>query len=72
MPPKRKVPPCGNPLYLKWLEEWMQESKAAKNNKSYYVYKKAYDSMEKYSIPFQHPAEAAILHGIGTTIVFKT
>lgn len=40
MPPKRKIPPCGNPLYLKWLEEWMQEAKAINNNKSYYVYKK--------------------------------
>ncbi len=42
MPPKRKVPLCGNPLYLKWLEDWMHEAKAANNNKSYYVYKKVY------------------------------
>ncbi|PKY33381.1 hypothetical protein RhiirB3_420509 [Rhizophagus irregularis] len=64
MPPKRKIPPCGNPLYLKWLEEWMQEAKAINNNKSYYVYKKAHDSVEKYPIPFQHPAETVILNGI--------
>ncbi|PKY54845.1 hypothetical protein RhiirA4_502602 [Rhizophagus irregularis] len=71
MPPKRKIPPCGNPLYLKWLEEWMQEAKAINNNKSYYVYKKAHDSVEKYPIPFQHPAETVILNGIGPTLIQK-
>ncbi|CAI2162170.1 12816_t:CDS:2 [Funneliformis geosporum] len=71
MPPKRIEPPCGNPLYLEWLKEWMQEAKAAKNNKSYYVYKKAYESVEKYPIPFQHPAEATILNGIGPTLIQK-
>ncbi|CAG8463046.1 8991_t:CDS:2 [Funneliformis caledonium] len=71
MPPKHTVPPCGNPLYSEWLKEWMQEAKAAKNNKSYYVYKKAYESVEKYPIPFQHPAEATILNGIGPTLIQK-
>ncbi|CAG8507983.1 11387_t:CDS:2, partial [Racocetra persica] len=68
MPRKRKeLETCGNPLYLKWLGEWMESASAA-NNKAYYTYKKAYDSMSKYPLPFQHPAEAAILSGIGPGI----
>ncbi|CAG8819013.1 14376_t:CDS:2, partial [Gigaspora margarita] len=58
---------CGNPLFLKWLGEWMESASAA-NNKAYYTYKKAYDSMSKYPLPFQHPTEAAILSGIGPGI----
>ncbi|CAB4413306.1 unnamed protein product [Rhizophagus irregularis] len=49
----------------------MQEAKAINNNKSYYVYKKAHDSVEKYPIPFQHPAETVILNGIGPTLIQK-
>jgi hypothetical protein len=52
MPPKRKIPPSGNPLYLTWLEEWMQEAKAANNNKSYYVYKKVYTNIKNYCVFF--------------------
>ncbi|CAG8494658.1 7514_t:CDS:2 [Dentiscutata erythropus] len=68
MPRKRKeIDTCGNPLFLKWLGEWMESASAA-NNKAFYTYKKAYDSMSKYPLPFQHPAEAAILSGIGPGI----
>ncbi|CAG8552039.1 18251_t:CDS:2 [Gigaspora rosea] len=67
MPRKRKADTCGNPLFLKWLGEWMESASAA-NNKAYYTYKKAYDSMSKYPLPFQHPTEAAILSGIGPGI----
>lgn len=32
---------------------------------------KAHDSVEKYPIPFQHPAETVILNGIGPTLIQK-
>ncbi|RHZ64173.1 hypothetical protein Glove_326g198 [Diversispora epigaea] len=72
MPPKKikETATCGNPLFLKWLGEWM-ESERATNNKIYYTYKKAYESMSKYPLPFSHPSEAAILNGIGPGICQK-
>ncbi|KAL1925691.1 uncharacterized protein VTP21DRAFT_574 [Calcarisporiella thermophila] len=63
-----KARPCGNPLLLQWIGEWVEDYKAA-GNKAYHTYRKAYDSMQSYPIPFQHPAEAIQLSYIGPGIV---
>lgn len=30
---------CGNPMYLGWIEEWMEHARE-NNNKSYFIYRK--------------------------------
>ncbi|CAJ0758492.1 13202_t:CDS:10 [Entrophospora sp. SA101] len=62
---------CGNPLYLEWLKVWMENAKDNNNTKLYYTYKKAFESMSVYPLPFNHPREAAILSGIGPIICKK-
>nr|CAG8573282.1 2604_t:CDS:2 [Entrophospora candida] len=62
---------CGNPLYLEWLKVWMENAKDNNNTKLYYTYKKAFESMSVYPLPFNHPKEAAILSGIGPIICKK-
>ncbi|GJJ68301.1 crossover junction endonuclease MUS81 [Entomortierella parvispora] len=59
---------CGNPQYLGWIEEWMEHARE-NNNKSYYIYRKAHESMAKYPTRFQHPSEALCLAGVGPKIV---
>ncbi|KAF9107327.1 Crossover junction endonuclease mus81 [Mortierella sp. GBA35] len=61
---------CGNPLYVTWLEEWMDFA-YHHGNKSYHTFKKAHDSMAKYPTPFHHPQEALCLTGVGEKIVQK-
>ncbi|KAG5439110.1 hypothetical protein PCANB_001409 [Pneumocystis canis] len=58
---------CGNPLYLQWVSEWMQEAKE-KNQKSYNVFKTAYNSLLSCPITFSEPSEARKLKGIGHVI----
>ncbi|RKP09827.1 restriction endonuclease type II-like protein [Thamnocephalis sphaerospora] len=73
MPPaKRKrseLPPCGNPLYLQWVQTWMEEARGRDDRNMRYTYKRAAESLARYPIPFQHPREAAILAGIGPKLV---
>ncbi|ORY04066.1 putative DNA repair protein Mus81 [Basidiobolus meristosporus CBS 931.73] len=70
MPPKKADIPCGNPLLLSWIQEWMELARA-QNSKTYHTYRKAYLSMSKYPLPFNHPREATQLEGIGPGIVSK-
>ncbi|KAG5518852.1 hypothetical protein PMAC_002383 [Pneumocystis sp. 'macacae'] len=58
---------CGNPLYLQWVSEWMQEAKE-KNHKSYSIFRTAYNSLLSCPITFSEPSEAKKLKGIGNTI----
>ncbi|KAF9966765.1 Crossover junction endonuclease mus81 [Mortierella alpina] len=59
---------CGNPQYLEWIGEWMEHARE-NNNRSYYIYRKAYESMAKYPTRFNHPMEAMCLAGIGEKLV---
>ncbi|KAK3840630.1 MAG: hypothetical protein JOS17DRAFT_678281 [Linnemannia elongata] len=61
---------CGNPLWLSWLEEWMDIAQSH-GNKSYHTFRKAAESMAKYPTPFHHPREAMVLEGIGEVIAKK-
>ncbi|KAK9674589.1 Crossover junction endonuclease mus81, partial [Basidiobolus ranarum] len=71
MPPKKKPDvPCGNPLLLGWIGEWMEVAKS-QHSKTYHSFRKAYVSMSKYPLPFSHPREATQLEGIGPGIVNK-
>ncbi|KAF9569257.1 Crossover junction endonuclease mus81 [Mortierella alpina] len=59
---------CGNPQYLEWIGEWMEHARE-NNHRSYYIYRKAYESMAKYPTRFTHPMEAMCLAGIGEKLV---
>ncbi|CAO3565689.1 unnamed protein product [Mortierella alpina] len=59
---------CGNPQYLEWIGKWMEHARE-NNNRSYYIYRKAYESMAKYPTRFNHPMEAMCLAGIGEKLV---
>ncbi|KAF9109758.1 Crossover junction endonuclease mus81 [Mortierella sp. AM989] len=61
---------CGNPLFLEWIGEWMENARE-NNNQAYYIYRKAYESMARYPTPFSHPAEAICLSGVGEKMVAK-
>ncbi|KAK5821254.1 crossover junction endonuclease MUS81 [Linnemannia elongata] len=61
---------CGNPLWLSWLEEWMDIAQTH-GNKSYHTFRRAAESMAKYPTPFHHPREAMVLEGIGEAIAKK-
>ncbi|QSL67174.1 hypothetical protein MERGE_001563 [Pneumocystis wakefieldiae] len=58
---------CGNPLFLQWVSEWMQEAKE-KNLKSYNVFKIAYNSLLSCPITFSDPSQVKKLKGIGNII----
>ncbi|CAD6443320.1 a8c3b8af-e3d0-49e4-8065-2a2dcdea57bf-CDS [Sclerotinia trifoliorum] len=55
---------CGNPLLLKWLEEWVVEAQE-RGYKSLPTLKKARDSMKACPMRFDHPSEAVCLNGLG-------
>ncbi|TEY59363.1 hypothetical protein BOTCAL_0194g00010 [Botryotinia calthae] len=61
MPPAAE---CGNPLLLKWLEEWVVEAQE-RGYKSLPTVKKARDSMKACPMRFDHPSEAVCLNGLG-------
>ncbi|CAJ77393.1 Holliday junction resolvase subunit Mus81 [Schizosaccharomyces pombe] len=61
---------CGNPLFLQWIQEWMEES-TRRFPKSYQTWRKAYDSMKSCPITFHRPSQALALKGIGPTICAK-
>ncbi|XP_073514496.1 crossover junction endonuclease MUS81 [Phyllobates terribilis] len=64
---KRPLPPCPNPLFLKWLTEW-RDSAAEKGMKTQFVYQKAISSLKKYPLPLQNGKEAKILQNFGDGI----
>ncbi|XP_075693467.1 structure-specific endonuclease subunit MUS81 isoform X2 [Rhinoderma darwinii] len=64
---KRPLPPCPNPLFLKWLTEW-RDSAAEKGLKTQFVYQKAISSLKKYPLPLQNGKEAKILQNFGDAI----
>lgn len=55
---------CGNPLLLKWLEEWVVEAQE-RGYKSLPTLKKARDSMKVCPMRFDHPSQATCLNGLG-------
>lgn len=61
---------CANPLLQQWVKEWMDKAEQL-NTKAYYTYKKAYDSLTRCPITYQHPSEAIALAGIGAGMVAK-
>ncbi|KAI9644989.1 Crossover junction endonuclease mus81 [Ciborinia camelliae] len=61
MPPATE---CGNPLLLKWLEEWVIEAQE-RGYKSLPTLKKARDSMKVCPMRFDHPSQAVCLNGLG-------
>ncbi|KAJ1972561.1 Crossover junction endonuclease mus81, partial [Dimargaris verticillata] len=70
MPPKKPYPPCGNPLFLQWVDEWYQEARS-RNAKLQFVYKKAFDALAQAQQVFQTAKEAQQLRGIGPSLVTK-
>ncbi|KAI9246201.1 hypothetical protein BY458DRAFT_591073 [Sporodiniella umbellata] len=58
---------CGNPLLRDWVKEWMDHAQLMQN-KSFYTFKKAYDSLCRCPVTFSHPAESQQLEGIGVTL----
>ncbi|XP_018544869.1 crossover junction endonuclease MUS81 isoform X1 [Lates calcarifer] len=64
---KRALPPCPNPLFLKWLTELRDEARE-KGLKIQYVYQKAISSLNKYPLPLQNAKEAKILQNFGDGI----
>ncbi|KIX03078.1 uncharacterized protein Z518_06628 [Rhinocladiella mackenziei CBS 650.93] len=55
---------CANPKLAEWLKEWMDQAKE-QNNKGYFTYKKAYESIKACPLRFSHPSEAQQLNGLG-------
>ncbi|XP_030636257.1 LOW QUALITY PROTEIN: structure-specific endonuclease subunit MUS81 [Chanos chanos] len=64
---KRVLPPCPNPLFLKWLTELRDHAKE-KGLKTQYVYQKAINSLKKYPLPLKNGKEAKILQNFGDGI----
>jgi crossover junction endonuclease MUS81 len=75
--PRPKAPeiPCGNPLFLSWVGEWMDNARTL-NSKGYQAWKKvlygkkfsltkAYESIKQCPIAYDHPSELIRLNGIG-------
>ena len=63
-----------NSLFIQWLKEWWMENATSSNPSSQklgYIYKKAYDSLSKYSNPLSCPQEALQVAYIGKGIVDK-
>ncbi|KAJ1970612.1 Crossover junction endonuclease mus81 [Dimargaris xerosporica] len=70
MPANKPYPPCGNPLFLQWVDEWYQEARS-RNAKLQFVYKKAFDVLAQTQQVFQTAKEAQQLRGIGPSLVTK-
>lgn len=64
---KRPIPPCPNPLFLKWLTE-CRDAAAEKGLKTQFVYQKAISSLKKYPLPLHSGKEAKILQNFGDGI----
>ncbi|XP_035463395.2 crossover junction endonuclease MUS81 [Scophthalmus maximus] len=64
---KRALPPCPNPLFLRWLTE-LRDQAQEKGLKIQYTYQKAINSLNKYPLPLQNAKEAKILQNFGDGI----
>jgi len=58
---------CGNPLWLEWVYQWLEQARE-RNSKGVTVYKKAHDSLKVCPLTFQHPSELVVLKGFGPTL----
>lgn len=56
-----------NPLLLQWIGEWLQQARE-RSSKGITTYQKAYKSMQRCPLVFEHPSEASVLDGIGPNI----
>uniref|UniRef100_A0A8C9RFI7 Crossover junction endonuclease MUS81 n=1 Tax=Scleropages formosus TaxID=113540 RepID=A0A8C9RFI7_SCLFO len=64
---KRPLPPCPNPLFVRWLSE-LRDQAAERGLKTQYVYQKALRSLKKYPLPLKNGREAKILQNFGDGI----
>ncbi|KAJ2776914.1 Crossover junction endonuclease mus81, partial [Coemansia interrupta] len=60
-------PECANPLFLKWVGEWLDDA-TKRNSKMQYTLKKAHTSLQRYPLPLDNAQDAVQLQGIGQTI----
>ncbi|KAI9889541.1 MAG: Crossover junction endonuclease mus81 [Vezdaea aestivalis] len=61
---------CANPVLLAFLEE-MRDLAGERNSKGRITYNRAWESMKACPITFEHPADAAVLRGLGPKICEK-
>ncbi|WWC89882.1 uncharacterized protein L201_004810 [Kwoniella dendrophila CBS 6074] len=66
MPPRK--PPCGNPVFLKWMEE-LRDAAREKNMKSAEGYGKACRSLQNCPVTYTRPRELVVLQHIGEKTV---
>ncbi|XP_022108685.1 crossover junction endonuclease MUS81-like [Acanthaster planci] len=64
---KKKVDPCPNPLFVKWLSEWRDEA-ASQGKKTQYAFGKALQALKKYPMELKTGKEAKILDHFGDKI----
>ncbi|KAK6903081.1 hypothetical protein I203_108343 [Kwoniella mangroviensis CBS 8507] len=64
----REKPPCGNPLFLKWMEE-LRDAAREKNMKSAEGYNKACRSLQNCPVTYTRPRELVVLQHIGEKTV---
>ncbi|KAJ1978984.1 Crossover junction endonuclease mus81 [Dimargaris cristalligena] len=70
MPPRKVLPPCANPLFLEWIDTWIQEARS-RQSKLQFVYRKAYDAMLACPECLNSAQEAKRLNGIGDALVTR-
>ncbi|KAL9576383.1 MAG: hypothetical protein Q9212_007145 [Teloschistes hypoglaucus] len=58
---------CANPLWLGWMEEWLETARE-RNLKTTTIYKKAINSLKSCPLTLTHPSEAQALNGFGPKI----
>ncbi|XP_038073322.1 crossover junction endonuclease MUS81-like [Patiria miniata] len=64
---KKKLEPCPNPLFVKWLTEWRDEA-ASQGKKTQYAFGKALYALKKYPMLLKTGREAKILDNFGDKI----
>ncbi|XP_042294869.1 crossover junction endonuclease MUS81 isoform X2 [Sceloporus undulatus] len=61
-------PPCPNPLFMQWLQEWRDEAAERGRPRSQKAYERALSSLRKYPLPLRSGREARILQYFGEQI----
>jgi len=56
-----------NALLLSWVKEWYDKAQE-QNSRGVTVYRKAYKSLQKCPMPFEHPSQLKILDGFGDVL----
>ncbi|WWD16092.1 hypothetical protein CI109_100517 [Kwoniella shandongensis] len=64
----RAKPPCGNPLYLQWMEE-LRDAAREKGMKSAEGYSKACKSLQNCPVTYSRPRDLVVLQHIGEKTV---